>query len=528
MTVVTFTDRDRFDLAAAFAAPLGAAIDPVARTIQTGAPLAALIERVSRGDPTALPRRLSDGDVWVVMAAVRRDLEAALAGVGHFVVPTYAEHMGGLPTHRDFDPADDTMGADGAAVYPAGYYELRSPQAHFGRVLERLGRWADLQGQRPSHRPSRPPGYRDLRDAFGAALSAGSWNVAAARLDEIRRRGLATAENLAFLGIQLLAQQGRWAELWRRDDYSDIARLRVPRDVRRALLAAFHQSALLPLEQEGRWDEALSEFRRTRGRTGGLLEGSADVGYGPALRAFAYREAASGDRVALERLAEQAPGEETRRAIGSLAVLLPALAPAPQATPDASVLILPWHRLRAALANGDYAAAWSAAESLADRPDRARAKLEIAYLDDDVAHAVEALLELRALDSAAQEALLTSRKLRQISAALAAVSSPAPPQAAEKMQIADWVAWLACAAASPDDPRLMQALHVVAAADDRYWTQERVARMAELLTELAAGDSVGSRSHMREAVRHLRSYFLRDPEFPRDDAAYRDVYEALY
>lgn len=527
MRSISFNDQSRFDLAAALAVPLGAAVDPAGLTIVAADSLAALIDRLAQGEPTALPAREAGDDTWLVMGAVRHDLEAALATISHFVIPTYAEHAGGALSHRPFDPVDGEIDRLGALVYPAGYYLLRSPARHFDRVLDRLSHWAALDRRRPPLQITHSPSYHELYDSFSAALSAGAWDAAAAALAEIRRRGLASADNLVFLDVQLLAQQRRWDDLWRRADYGDIVRLRAPRAAREALLAAFHQSELLPLEQAGRWGDALDTFRRLRARLGGLLEGVADTTYGPALRAFAYREAAAGDRGALAQLVERAADEETHLAIEALRALLPEEPIALGTAPEAPVLA-PEQALRLALADGDYTAAWAAAEQISDLAERARAYLKIANLSDDAAHAEEALLQLWSLPQEHQEALLTARHYAQIARALSDSVSPPAPALADEPPISDWLAWLASAASDPDDRRLPQALAAVAAADDRYWTDERVADLAERLTDLATGGAALSRPHLRDAIRRLRDYFIQDKLFPREDPTYADVYEALY
>lgn len=530
MPRIEIANPARYELAAAVAVPLGASADPVGLAITVGEPLVALVRRIAAGDSAVLPVRRGDHDEWIIAGVTRRDLDAALAGVSRFVAPTYAEHEGAYPSLRSFDPGADTLGRLGGAVYSAGSYVLRSPVAHFKVILERLGRWAALEAARPPLQAAQSPSYRDLYDLFSAALSAGTWDVAKGLLGEMRRRGLATAENLAFLEVQLLAQQRRWSDLWRREDYRDIARLRSPRAVRAALLAAFHQSELLPLEQTGRWAEGLDSFRRSRGFLGRLIEGPADLAYGPALRTFAYREAAAGDRAGLERLAALAEDEETRLAVEAIAGLLPPpvtpVAPRPAEPPPLTAQ----QAFRLALADDDLDAAMALAEGLGEPANRARAMLEVAFLSGELAHAEAALLQLWALPQGEQDTLLQSRRLARMVSELREVVTPATPSTAAPVEqpIADWLGWLAAAVADVDDRRLPRSLVLVASADDRYWGAERVGELAERLIELAAGGAALSRPHMRDAVRRLRDYFLQDPEFPRDDAAYADVYEALY
>lgn len=524
---VEFRDPLRYELAVAVATPLGATVDPSDMSVNALGPLANLLQLLATETFAVLPVRHAEHDDWIIAGETRRDHDMALTGVSRFVVPTYAEHEGGTPIHREFDQTEEPIGRLGHAFYPAGYYMLRSPSAHFDRVLARLGCWATLEVARPQFATAREAGYRDLHDEFSAALSAGAWDVAVRQLAEIRRCGLATADNLAFLEVQLLAQQRRWLELWHREDYRDIARLRMPRSVRDALLAAFHQSELLPLEQAGHWPETLDAFRRLRARLGGLLEGVADTTYGPALRAFAYRELAAGDRGALVELVNRAPDKETRLAIEALVELLPAESFTLDVTTE-KPLLSPEQALRSALMDGHYDEAWRVAEQLDNPAARAQGMLEAAFFSEDLARAEEALLQFWALPQDNQDALLEVRRYAQIINALSDTIAPNVTETPTEVPISDWVAWLSAAAENPDDRRLPQALTIVAAADARYWTDERVAELAERLTELAAGGVALTRPHLRDAIRRLRDHFLQDSLFPRDDATYADVYEALY
>src|SRR5690348_16208421 len=114
MRSVLFNEQARFDFAAALTVPLGAVVDPARLTVEASDSLAALIERLALGEPTVLPVREEGGDTWLVMGTIRRDLEATLSTIGHFVIPTYAEHVGGAPSHQAFEPAEGDIGRLGA------------------------------------------------------------------------------------------------------------------------------------------------------------------------------------------------------------------------------------------------------------------------------------------------------------------------------------------------------------------------------------------------------------------------------
>lgn len=174
MSRIEFSDLQRYALGAAVAATLGAAVDPATQSVSVSGPLVELLSRIGRGEATVLPLRQVGHDEWLIAGATRRDLDAALAAVSRFIAPTYVEHEGVYPSLREFDPGDDNLGRLARAVYPAGYYTLRSPSTHFKTILERLGRWAHLEAARPQLQETRSPSYRDLYDEFSAALAAGA------------------------------------------------------------------------------------------------------------------------------------------------------------------------------------------------------------------------------------------------------------------------------------------------------------------------------------------------------------------
>lgn len=525
MAEVQFDARERYDLGAQIAAPFGAVLNPAVQAITTDrAALAALLERLARGSATVLPRRHGSVDEWIIVGDTRREIEAVLVGAGRFVVPTYAEHDGGVPTLRTFDPHGDDLERIAALLYQAGYYRWVAPPKHFPRMLERLALWSQLEDQRPQRRLERQPSYRDLLERFSAALSAGAWDDASASLDSMRRLGLSAADNLTFLEVQLLAQQRRWADIWGRRDFADIAQLRVPRAVRVALLTALHQSQLLELEQRGSWDEALEAFRRVRPRAGALLEGRADITFGPVARILAYQAIADADRQTIEVLLGLSIDQETRHVLDALAGFLPA--PSQQAAP-ALPAATPQLAVRQALADGAFDDAVVAAARLESPVERATAMLEIAFLSDEPQLAEEALLQFWDLPPEAQEALRRSRKISHLVDLLSAsVSTPALTSPEEIPR--DWLGWLALANGAPDDPRLPRSLDAVAVVDDRYWTNERLVSLSDQLVELASSTAPHARPSIHEAVRYLRDYFLQDLEFPRDRSPYDEIYEALY
>lgn len=530
MVDIVFNNNQAYELAAAIGVPLGAIAHNATRTISTLPPLAAILGRIEGGKPTILPRHQSSYDEWLVVGTTNRDLITTLTSVSRFVVPSYAELESGCP-QRSFNPSEKltSLAAD---IYPAGYYILRSPPKYFTKVLERVGLWDDLDKRRPSKSAYILPGYRDVYAAFSAALSASLWDEASSYLELLEQRALTTSDNISFLKVQLLAQQRRWADLWARDDFADIARLRAPRAVRDALLASFHQSVLLPLEQQGQRKQALDEFRRHHKRFSRLFRESIDTTYGPALMVYAYRAADKGNREMLVQISKQLDDHNAQDVLEDLLGLLPPAEKKSIADRDVDIgpspsASTPKQMVKSAIQSEEYTAAWDAALKLHTLEEQAQAMLEIAYLSDDPSQIDSALLALWALPESQQHNILQSRRLSLIATTLTSLASTVPTPSKTELQIEGWIEWLTIAVSDPDNKQLIKSLDTISALDSRYWTITRVSDLAMHLTEIAMGAMV-SRGYIRDAVRHLRDYFLQEPEFPREQGVFDDVYEALY
>ncbi len=527
MAQVQFNEPERYELAALVALPLGGVLHPEELRIAGVSPaLASLLARAGRGEPTVLPQRWQWGDEWLVVGATRRDLDRTLIAAGRFVAPTYVEHTQGSPTLVVFDPQSSTLDRLGAQLYSKEHYRWRSPGHLFDRVLDRLGRWADLEQRRPALYTAPSPSYRDLIERFSAALAAASWPEAERALMGLRQHSLTGADNLSFLEIQLLAQQRLWSDIWQRPDFHDIARLRSPRALRAALLTAAHHSNLLTLEQQGSLAEALEVFSSIRPRLGGLLEGLPDISYGPAARMFAYAAVAGSDSAALEALLGLPVDEESLAVIGALAQMLDRPA-TPLRPPHAG--LDPRKGLRSALAEGDYIGALAYAQQLEEAAERIAAALDIAFLSSDPPLIDEALLLFWALPAEAQQTLQrNNRRIGQLVEWLSG-ERPASSRSLDTDLPHTWLDWLAAAAADPEDHRLAKSLDfVISATDDRYWNIERLRLLGNHLLDLASSGETHWRGALRDAVGNLRSHFLQDLEFPRAGSAYRDIYEALY
>lgn len=527
MALIVFDDPRRYDFAVRFLErPSGNLFGSTCRgdelSVEVEHPAVAhLLQRLGDGQGTVLPYIRQQGeDAWIIVGQSRLELDRTLLHAGRFVLPTYAEFSSGsgVPILHAFDPAGTPFQRCGAALYSVGYYSWRSPSAYRERILQRLRQWVTLESQCPSPAIPLTATYRGLYERFQSALAAWDWPSAEACLSQLQQHNLTTADNLAFLQVQALAQQQQWSAIWQRPDYETVARLRMPRTVRAALLTAFHSAILLPKEQQGHWHEAFAAFRDNRPRLGSLLTSRLGLTGDPIDRVFAYEAAFAGDRARLQVFQSEARETETQRCLAFLLEHIPAFESSPPAQ-------TPRQRSIVALADRDYDAAITAAQQVAEREDRAILLLDIAFHSGDRVYADSALLNFWDLPIELQLALRqTNMQIAYFIRALedlSHVSSPPPIQ--------EWLLWFERALAKPGAQELLVAVeYLKETSDERYWTEVRIRQLAEVLLEFVLNAPVRVQPYARGVMDHFMDYFLQDPLFPRSIDAYAEVYEALY
>ncbi len=239
---------------------------------------------------------------WLITGPTLRQLEQARQQLQHFLVPTYAFFPGQMPHLTPFD-RHNKLQELGAQIYPLGFYVLQSQEKYSEVIFQQLDVWMQLEQDRPAPQSIiRVPSYGVYYERFQLALAAGQWDEADQLRQEIRRLNLIAAENLLFLEIEELASQQRWRDIWTRQDLSRLAFIPVPREVRAALITAFHQHFLLPEELQGNWQEALELFRQRNSDLGLLLTARLGLPRGPVVQVFAYQAAMQQNREELQEL----------------------------------------------------------------------------------------------------------------------------------------------------------------------------------------------------------------------------------
>jgi len=496
-----------------------------------------VLQRISETRPVVFPYLGNKFHTWIITGKTRRELDRTLNRVSRFVVPTYAEFATStrLPQLKAFKKDGNTLEQLGVALYPVGYYIWHSRVEYFDIILRHLDMWMSLEEESPSFQVEPHPTYRSLHNVFDAVLAAGNWQEAEQCLREMQQSQLITADNLAFLQVHLMAQQQRWLDIWRRPDFANLARMRMPRAVRAALLTAFHYSVILPLEQQEQWAEALDAFKQTRSELGLLLTGRFGLTQTPVIQVYAYQAALERDRDSLAQLSSVSTTqaarvciEQLRQIMGVTTLDIPAIAS------STSIGISPLRQARMALADLDYDSAVRFANEVTQPVEKAILLMQVAFHSSDIPVAEEALLsywELPSEERSRLEGLYSF--LRPYLMYLLEITNYKSPGsialAAPPPSIQNWLDWFDLAEADPDNPELMASLDRLAVGtDDRYWNQEKIKILSDKLLGFIVGPRTSSRPYAKIAIQRLVDFFLQDADFPREEDAYGDLYETLY
>ncbi|GHO61349.1 hypothetical protein KSC_002410 [Ktedonobacter sp. SOSP1-52] len=496
--------------------------------------LAQLLERISDGYKAVVVPNLQSSR-FLITASDRRQLELACQRVRHFLVPTYAtftQELKPLPFN-----GRHPLQLLGAELYPSGYYVLKSRKEFEHQVLYSLGLWMDLEERYPhAERRDEVLTYGRLYERFRMALAAAQWGEAEQARRTMLLLNLTTGENLLFLKIEQFALQRRWNEIWQCRDRAQLVQARVPRSVRGALLTAFHQTVLFPLEQQNQWQEALETFRESLPLLGSLLTGRLGLTEGPVVQVFAYQSALEGDRVALLALVDVNSGSEAQLCIQQLLSLLaPEVSSAP--VNELAAVRTPLSLAREALDYGDFDAARRYSKEVEESDAKIILSMQIAYHTIDVSLAEEALVSYGKYSPAELQQLNQRFPfISHIHGTLLQFVAQAEGQMAEGAEqgpalIQDWLAWFDhIKHASSSNSELGKAITRLAEiCDERFWTEPHIEQFTERLLEIVDDAQLIKKDLVRDALLKITQFFLSDQEFPRTDVPlYRSLYETLY
>jgi len=543
---VSFPDNIHYEFAMQFlektnAAQLGVIPQASVLEIEVRNPtVGRLLQRIGTRRTVIFPYIGAKNHSWIITGETRHQLDHTLTQVNRFIVPAYAEYATSthMPQLQPFKGDGNRLQQLGADLYPVGYYSWRSPVKHFDTILRHLDIWMKLEEECPSFPIELHPTYRSLRDIFDASFAAANWQEAEKSLQEMRRLHLITAENVAFLQVQLLAQQQRWDDIWKRSDIRYLTRMRTPRNIRSALLTAFHHSVLLPLEQQGQWEKAFQTFSHMRPTLGLLLTGRFGLAQSPVLQVYAYQAALERDTNTFTELSSSNTTKEVQECISQLAQLVDMGTIAENNSSSATCEAndsSPIDNARLALVNLDYDAAIHFTREIPQPTERALLFIQIAFQNGDIPLAEEALLSYWDLSLDKQVQLeaqypFLQRWLKYLEevthnsqASILLSNTSAPPI------IQDWLKWFDVAKEEPDNPELTTSLERLAVSiDERFWNLDKVQLLNDRLLSFIIEPQQTYRPYMKVVLQKLVDLFLSNEAFPRHEEVYQELYETLY
>jgi hypothetical protein len=539
MTIIRYTKPKRYQFASHVLELYGVLGDQIAYNREKyefsveNEFLVRLLERINDGHKAVVVPSLKASRV-LITAPDRRQLELACQRIRHFLVPTYATFEQELKPHK-FDGKHPFQRL-GAELYPSGYYVLKSRKEFERQVLDCLGLWMDLEERYPQIRHhDEIPTYGRFYERFRMALATAQWNEAEQARRTLLMFNLTSAENLLFLEIEQFALQQRWKEIWEHHDRPQMVQARVPRAVRGALLTAFHQVVLFPLEQQGKWQNALETFREHIPLLGTLLTGRLGLTEEAVIQVFAYQAMVERDREALLELMHINQSPEAQLCIEQLLSLFSSESSSISADQPVARRT-PLSLAREALDYGNFDAARRYSEEVEESDIKTILFMQIAFHTFDLSLAEVALSSYKKLAEGEQQQLLQRFPfIINIQNVLQKLIVETGSQKTEEVEqptlIQDWLVWFDhIGDSSYSNSEMSNAISRLAEiCDERFWTVEHIEQFAERLLAIIDDPQLIKKDLVRDALLKVAQFFLSEQEFPRIDVSlYRDLYETLY
>jgi len=464
-----------------------------------------------------LPYFADDQDFWMIVGDNQTSLDAFMRTVSRFLVPSYATFSGGVPFKHQFDPRSE-LGDLGREIF-VGYYRLLSRTEDREHILMRLGECLQvINAAAPGQQLDLDrQSYRHLLDAFQRALTAHQWEAAERLLNVISSGHHTSTENVAFLRIAWLARQSRWQDIWDHPYYAQLAALPAPGAIRASMLTAFHHVHLCKGEREEDWSGILDLLEQHRPLLAMLLMGRFGLAQPAVLRVYAYVALLDDDWDALERVESDIPKDDyqTRFIVRTLLQRRPA----DGAPPDLSME----EQLQAALNKGDYDTAWHVSERLPDPMRKLAARIQIAYLSQEI------LLATEVLDQHERFYIENRRLLYSTYPGTEAwlKSLQQHVNRDEVSAIRSWPDWFAFAKNNGVVSDLLPMLDQLRSeTTPASWLPQQFAELAEKLADVS-NEEYKHETAYRRAIELLTQLCINAEDFPRQQSEAADVYELL-
>lgn len=361
-----------------------------------------ILSRLSVGEPIVFPYPSGQKHHWMVTGPDIKKLQHLIVALRNFIIPTYGEFPSTNGLQRKmFDPEGNDLQKAGAKLFPAGYYVFQSPSRYLNNILSIFQLWLDLENKRPSSIKRKNLSYRELYNLFLEALNKNEFDIANNIVSEIQKNNLSTADNISFLKIQIFSFKSDWDGIWNYPNFENLSKIRMPREVRGALITAFYHKILEVFDSEGRWEDALSEFQIFRPKLGLLLVGRFGLTQDPVLKVFAYQATLVKDLSGLEEIEKVSDSASFQKTINALKNYIPRLKPTPESIKK------PFPRVLQALDENDYDKALKITDEIDNKLEKALLLLEIGFFSNDFGGEIvrKALSNYEHLDDSEKEDL---------------------------------------------------------------------------------------------------------------------------
>lgn len=284
--------------------PTGLRIDLNAQAARFGGhPLEGEILALSRDSFSSFPYFLSDKVAWVTLAPDVERLQAGLAVLRAWILPSLASE-----DRAPFVAPGDAGGSLSDRIIslsPAGYFRWWCRLERFTSVVRKLTDFRRLEAAAPVHVNERAPSLFELRQEFELATITGDRASGTAAIEAIDRLQLDTATNTQFMRLQLLDQFREYERIVSYPRLDELLQVSVPPAAGVAIVRSFHTVFLHDLEARGEFEAAREIYQDfIEERIGGLIAGFSATGLPEGARLLVYRAWNRGDFEGLKYIAE--------------------------------------------------------------------------------------------------------------------------------------------------------------------------------------------------------------------------------
>ncbi len=477
-----------------------------------------LLIRLNAGLPTILPVVSDKYDEWVVIATSQIDLDQTLQQMNRFLLPTF----GIYPQNNNF-PRLETFDNPSPDLFDK-YYSWYTPHNLRRQIMTSIALWLNVMKQAPRLDQLLPPTFKDLYRQFRLAITSYNWVKAEQIIDQLHHNSLTPSHNIAFLKIELFAQQEDYERIWKDEDLKKwvFHSVPIPRRVQVALLKAFHHQLLLHDEQSQRYDAVIATFRKEQASLGKLLISRQDIIDDVVVRVFGYLAVIDETIESLATLTEiKTLNAETVALLSELQKFIKPTIPK-----------APLERYQDLLNDGKYETAYEVANSIENKIEKFSALIiSAAFLEQEV-NAREVLQSYENLDLSDQQVIvrapytkLALKQLRQL--------VPNVPDT-----YTDWLMWFDAMFQGVDSETLNRSLDSLEQNSDKeYWTLNRAEKLWGFLGVMSFDPKSApledqKMMHQSFFVRAMdwliNQFVVEDHEFPREQSIFGDLYSSFF